>query len=75
MCCSQCCCVNALYPFTRNPLLLAELLRNLGYSVDEVLPFNPAKGIFEENGFVAFEWIGLKNYIKETLRHPRAILT
>lgn len=69
LCCSQSACVNLWFPFIREPKALAALLRSLGYGVDEVLPFEldgtlPGGDI----PFVAFEWIGRRNYLKERIR-------
>lgn len=66
LCCSQSCCVNFWFPFTRAPQELACVLRDIGYDVDEVLPFTADEPL--ENGehtHVAFEWIGTKNYLDE----------
>ena len=69
LCCSQSCCVNFWFPFVRAPLQLATLLRKIGYDVDEVLPFTEDESL--DDGappYVAFEWIGAKNYLGEHLR-------
>lgn len=66
LCCSQSCCVNFWFPFVRAPQELAAVLREIGYDVDEVLPFI-ADEPFEDgvHTHVAFEWIGTKNYLRE----------
>jgi len=66
LCCSQSCCVNFWFPFVRAPQELAAVLREIGYDVAEVLPFCGDESL--EDGappYVAFEWIGEKNYLGE----------
>ncbi len=65
LCCSQSMCVNALFPLRDDPKTLATLLTKLGYPIRQPLPFNPSEGKFGEPGYVAFEWIGLRNYLCE----------
>lgn len=61
LCSSQVCCVNFLFPFANQPRSLAEVLRPVFPAIREMLPM--------ENGqYVAFEWIGLKNYLSEKIR-------
>lgn len=64
--CSQSFCVNVLFYFYDNPLKLNDLLNNLGYNSKEVLPFEFDKP-YNVNSphYICFEWIGLKNYLKE----------
>ena len=58
LCDSQVCCVNFLFPFYDQPEALAELLRPVFPDLARMLPI--------ENGqYVAFEWIGEKNYLRE----------
>ena len=57
---SQICCVNFLAPFAHNPKALAELFVPLFPSLRRLLPM-------EDDRFVAFEWIGLENYLCEPL--------
>ena len=58
LCSSQVCCVNFLFPFHDQPDALAELLRPVFLDLVRMLPI--------ENGqYVAFEWIGEKNYLRE----------
>jgi hypothetical protein len=59
LCSSQVCCVNFLFPFMEKPDALAGLLRSLFPGLRRMLP------IEAPNQFVAFEWIGLQNYLKE----------
>jgi hypothetical protein len=54
---SQICCVNFLEPFATRPEALAALLRPL-YGDITVLPI-------EAGRYVAYEWIGAKNYLHE----------
>jgi len=58
LCDSQVCCLNFLFPFAQKPILLANLLRPIFSNLKEMLPI-------ENNQYVAFEWIGLKNYLGE----------
>lgn len=80
---SQISCLNFWFPMIHRPELLAEVLRKLGYSVAEVLPFkldflselsdagwNVVNGSLFSQGsvpphFIAFEWIGWRNYLGE----------
>lgn len=78
---SQSCCVNIVFPFFQRPDLLKSLLEEVGYSVQEVLPFEfdfianlkTAGWKVRDGDFggqstphhIAFEWIGAKNYLKE----------
>jgi hypothetical protein len=63
VCCSQSQCVNALYPFRRDPDALKRLLSNFGFDVAECLPILADHG--EQDAFVGFEWIGVHNYLME----------
>ena len=69
LCCSQSCCVNFLLPFVRAPKELAAVLRKIGYDVEEVLAFTEDEPL--DDGappYMAFEWIGTKNYLGEHRR-------
>lgn len=68
LCCSQSMCVNSLFPLREEPDLLVNVLTRLDYPVLEPLPFNPDGDCFNEPGYVAFEWIGLRNYLNERSR-------
>ncbi len=60
LCDSQVCCVNFLFPFTKKPYILSEILKPIFPNLQEMLPI--------ENGkYIAFEWIGLKNYLGEKI--------
>ena len=61
LCDSQVCCVNFLFPFASKPHILAELLKPVFPNLQEILPI-------ENNQYVAFEWIGEKNYLNEKIR-------
>ncbi len=58
MCDSQVCCANFLFPFYDHPVALADLLRPLYPTIEKMLPI-------EDDLYVAFEWIGEKNYLGE----------
>ena len=60
LCSSQVCCVNFLFPFHDQPGALANLLRPVFPDLARMLPI--------ENGqYVAFEWIGQENYLREKI--------
>jgi hypothetical protein len=58
LCDSQVCCVNFLFPFADKPRALAKVLRAIFPDLREMLPV-------EDGQYVAFEWIGQKNYLGE----------
>lgn len=65
LCDSMVSCVNFLFPFAGKPEALAALLRPVFPTLEQVLPM-------EESGlWLAFEWIGLKNYLEERKRGDR----
>ena len=69
LCCSQSCCVNFWFPFVQAPEELGAVLRSLGYDVEAMLPIDSDRSL--PNGcrpFVAFEWIGERNYLGELRR-------
>jgi len=66
LCCSQSACVNVMYPFMNESSYLQRVFQRLGYDVAEVLPIiddGPSS-----RGYIGFEWIGQKNYLKELER-------
>ncbi len=66
LCCSQCACVNALWPMTYNPNLLASVFNPFFPELDQILPFDADLPLPDGNKpYLAFEWIGTKNYLKE----------
>lgn len=70
LCCSQTFCVNTWYPYIDQPHLLKMVLTALGYQVEEMLPFELDDPL--PNGkkpYVAFEWIGERNYMGERCRN------
>ncbi len=73
LCCSQSACVNFWFPFGQAPEALAAVLRELGYDAAEMLPFEAdAMPSDDGNRYVAFEWIGMRNYLNEHLRSRKA---
>jgi hypothetical protein len=60
MCDSQVCCANFLFPFADQPTALTALLKPIYLSIQEML-------VIEDDLFVAFEWIGKKNYLGEKI--------
>lgn len=60
MCDSQVCCANFLFPFADKPKALAALLKPIFPDLQEMLPI-------EDDLYVAFEWIGQENYLKEKI--------
>ena len=66
LCCSQSCCINFWFPFVQAPQQLAVVLRDLGYDVAEMLPFEADRPLADgSRPYVAFEWIGQQNYLGE----------
>ena len=69
LCCSQSCCVNFWFPFVQAPQQLAVVLRDLGYDVAEMLPFEADRPLADgSRPYVAFEWVGQQNYLGELRR-------
>ena len=68
LCCSQSACINFLFPYRYQPELLKNVLIDLNYPVKEILPIYPDKKADENDPYIAFEWIGTKNYLKELYR-------
>ena len=69
LCCSQSCCVNFWFPFIQAPNELGAVLRGLGYDVAEMLPLYGDQPLPDGSlPFVAFEWIGKRNYLGERRR-------
>ena len=67
LCCSQSACGNFWFPYVRSPENLAEVLRGLEYDVAEVLPLELDAPLSDgARPYVAFEWIGKRNYLNET---------
>jgi hypothetical protein len=60
LCDSQVSCANFLFPFFDKPVALSTLLHPLFTDIQEMLPI-------EDGQYVAFEWIGEKNYLGEKL--------
>jgi hypothetical protein len=60
MCDSQVCCANFLFPFYDQPAALAALLRPIYPFIECMLPI-------EDGQYVAFEWIGQRNYLGEKI--------
>lgn len=69
LCCSQSCCVNFLYPMVTNKQLVSavfgkiysDLAEPVGFIKDQPLP----NGLYP---YMAFEWIGVYDYLGETRR-------
>lgn len=69
LCCSQSCCVNFWFPFVKAPDQLGAVLRGFGYDVEEMLAIDGDCHLRDgSRPFVAFEWIGQRNYLAELLR-------
>jgi len=69
LCCSQSCCVNFLYPMTASPKLLANVFQHFYPELAEPLLIN--EDLRLPNGsfpYMAFEWIGVSDYLGETKR-------
>ena len=66
LCCSQSSCVNFWFPYVQAPDQLGAVLRGLGYDVEEVLAIDADRGLRDGcRPYVAFEWIGARNYLRE----------
>lgn len=66
LCCSQSACVNTLWPLTGEPELLAHVFRPFLPELAEPLPFNQDQPLPDgSTPFLAFEWIGTRNYLDE----------
>jgi hypothetical protein len=62
LCDSQVCCVNFLFPFSKEPDALFDLLKPVFPDIVQIVPM-------EDSGeLVTFEWIGLDNYLGEKIR-------
>ena len=69
LCCSQSCCVNFWFPFVQAPDQLGAVLRGLGYDVEEMLVIDADCALRDGScPYVAFEWIGERNYLGELRR-------
>jgi hypothetical protein len=64
LCDSQVSCVNFLFPFAHNPDALVALLKPLFPGINTVLPMEEQM----PPSYVAFEWIGLGDYLGECKR-------
>lgn len=68
LCCSQSCCVNFWFPFVQAPEELGAVFRGLGYDVEEMLEIDSDRALADgSRPYVAFEWIGERNYLGERL--------
>lgn len=64
--CSQSACVNALWPMTRDPELLARAFSPFLPEIHRILPFEGDGPLPDgTTPFLAFEWIGQDNYLAE----------
>jgi len=67
LCCSQCACVNSMWPLTRDAHTLACVFGPFLPGIECVLPIY-CDGPLSADGrrpFMAFEWIGTRNYLCE----------
>ena len=72
LCCSQSCCINFLYPMTTNEKLVSAVLGRIYPDLAEPLRFDKDQPL--QNGlypYMAFEWIGVDDYLGETRRKGR----
>jgi hypothetical protein len=72
LCCSQSACVNCLWPLAHHPNLLARVFRPFFPDLAEALPF-AADALLPDGRrpFLAFEWIGTRNYLGEVGNRAR----
>jgi len=69
LCCSQSCCVNFLFPLVKRPDLIKAIFSHYYPEIVEVLPITEDKPLTDETyPFIAFEWIGTRDYLEETKR-------
>jgi hypothetical protein len=72
LCCSQSCCINFLYSMTIGRQLVSAVLGQIYRDLAEPLPIDKdqplANGVLP---YVAFEWIGVTDYLGETRRKGR----
>jgi len=72
LCCSQSCCINFLYPMATNEKLVSVVLGKTYPDLAEPLRFDKDQPL--QNGLyplMAFEWIGVDDYLGETRRKGR----
>jgi hypothetical protein len=69
LCCSQSCCINFLYPMVTNKELVSDVFGKIYSDLAEPIVFTKDQplpnGLFP---FMAFEWIGVDDYLGETRR-------
>ena len=66
LCCSQSCCINFLFPLSSRPGLLRRVLMHIYPDIKDVLPLEGDRRAVEDQPlYIAFEWIGLKDYLGE----------
>lgn len=71
LCCSQSCCVNFLFPMRSNDGLLAAVFKAIYPEMRTPLPMVEGDiSIEDRHPYLSFEWIGLRDYLGETLRKP-----
>ena len=71
LCCSQSCCVNFLYPMRSNRNLVARVFKCFYPELVEPLPIDQDCALPNDwSPYMAFEWIGTKDYLGEHLRKP-----
>lgn len=69
LCCSQSSCVNFWFPFVQAPDQLAAVLRGLGYDAEEAIVIDADEVLRDgSRPYVAFEWVGERNYLGELRR-------
>jgi len=73
LCCSQSCCINFLYPMTTSPKLLTNVFQHCYPELAEPLLINEDSPLPNSSfPYMAFEWIGVSDYLGETKRKGRA---
>jgi hypothetical protein len=69
LCCSQSACVNALWPMTQDPELLACVFRPFFPKLADALPIEADAPLPDgSKPYLAFEWIGTERYLGERAR-------
>ena len=69
LCCSQSCCINFLFPFAKRPDIIKAVFSHYYPEIASCLPITEDKPLTDETyPFVAFEWIGVCDYLEEGKR-------
>jgi len=71
-CCSQSCCINFLFPLMKRPDLVKAVFSHYYPEIVDHLPITGDKPLADgTHPFIAFEWIGTRDYLEEAKRKGR----